>query len=263
MNDKGRDSAQRFLAIIIIIAMMMTMSIPAPVVVFFAIVIYFVWRAVERSEQQQIEGIFHFYVLANEILRDEDRRWFGYEIAEVIERGEEILRLMRDPPPLVYFALGALYKKAGNASAAADHLSVVLESDLGNENKITVPSPELRYYVKMLRRLERDPAEKPQLMAAVRSLERMRQARAARLLAEAREQLQRQPAATLSSQQPRALLEEAKAAHIVEEEDSGARLGEQKEARRKRGEEPAAPPPITQLLREMYDEEEPPRRSQT
>ncbi len=253
MNNQGRDSAQRFLAIVVIIAMMMTMSIPAPVVVFFAIVIYFVWRAVERSEQQQIEGIFHFYVLANEILRDEDRRWFGYEIAEVIGRGEEILSLMKDPPPLVYFALGALHKKAGNVNAAADYLSLVLESDLGNENKITVPSPELRYYVKMLRRLERDPAEKPQLMAAVRSLERMRQARAARLLAEAREQLQQQPTATLDATPPRALLEEAKPTQIEEK----------RETRRRKRQEPAPPPPITQLLREMYDEEEPPRRRQT
>ncbi|CDM65965.1 hypothetical protein [Pyrinomonas methylaliphatogenes] len=244
MSNKGRDSAQRFLAIVVIIAMMMTMSIPAPVVVFFAIVIYFVWRAVERSEQQQIEGIFQFYVLANEILRDEDRRWFGYEIVEVIDRGEEILRMMKDPPPLVYFALGALYKRAGNMSAAADYLSYVFESESADESRITVPSPELRYYVKTLRRLEREPAEKPQIMAAVRSLERMRQTRGARLLAEAREGLSEAKRA-ITARASRALLEEPKKPHpeALETAESAHR-------------EPAPPPPISELLRDMYDEDQ-------
>ena len=32
--------------------------------------------------------MFDFYIAADAILRDEERRWYGFEIAEVIEHGE-------------------------------------------------------------------------------------------------------------------------------------------------------------------------------
>ena len=69
MSGRGKEAAQRLLAIVVIIAMMMTMGIPAPVIIFFAVVVYFVWRAVQRSEQQETGRIFEFYIAAHEILR--------------------------------------------------------------------------------------------------------------------------------------------------------------------------------------------------
>src|SRR5205085_1869988 len=153
---------------------------------FFATVVYFVWRAVQRSEQQDVKNIFDFYVSANEILRDEEKRWYGFEVTRVIAEGERVLHLMSDPPPLVYYTLGALYHRAGDHEAAAEHLAYVLEDVGGDEASRTQPSSELRRYVDVLRRIEREPNEAPQTTAAMRSLERARRARAAAMLEESR-----------------------------------------------------------------------------
>src|ERR687883_1651375 len=106
MGNKGKEAGHKVLAIIVILAMLALMGIPAPVIFFFAVVVYFIWRAVERSEQHETRRIFDFYLNAHEILRDDERRWFGYEVREVIEQGESILHMMKDAPPLVYFTLG-------------------------------------------------------------------------------------------------------------------------------------------------------------
>ncbi|MGH9902788.1 MAG: hypothetical protein ACRD68_13350, partial [Pyrinomonadaceae bacterium] len=186
MGSSGKEAVQRLLAIIVIMAMLSVMGIPLTVIIFFAIVIYFVWRAVQRSEQQDIRSIFDFYILANEILRDEERRWYGFEIQRAIERGERVLHSMPDPPPLVYFTLGALYHRAGDHAAAAEHLAYLLENDQGDEAPRFTYSAELRRYVEVLRRLEREPAEAPQTMSAIRSLDRARRTRAAAMLEESR-----------------------------------------------------------------------------
>jgi hypothetical protein len=49
------------------------------------------------------------------------------------------------------------------------------------------PSKDLREYVRMLRKIERAPAESPQTSAAIRSLERSRKNRASKMLAHSRE----------------------------------------------------------------------------
>src|ERR671932_2571411 len=186
---KGQETAQRLIAIVVIMAMLGVMGIPLTVIVFFATVVYFVWRAVQRSEQQDVKNIFDFYIAANEILREDEKRWYGFEITQVIGEGERVLHLMPDPPPLVYFTLGALYHRAGDHDSAAEHLAYVLEDERGDEHSRTQPSPELRRYVEVLRRIEREPAEAPQTMAAIRSLERARRSRAAAMLDEARARL--------------------------------------------------------------------------
>ncbi|HWS55909.1 MAG TPA: hypothetical protein VN228_17350, partial [Pyrinomonadaceae bacterium] len=183
---KGQETAQRLLAIIVIMAMLGVMGIPLTVIFFFATVVYFVWRAVQRSERQDIKNIFDFYISANEVLRDDEKRWYGFELGHVIGEGERVLHLMADPPPLVYFTLGALYHRAGDHEAAAEHLAYVLEDERGDESARLAPSPELRRYVEVLRRVEREPTEAPQTMAAIRSLERARRTRAAEMLAESR-----------------------------------------------------------------------------
>ncbi len=193
MNGKNKEATQRMLAIIVIIAMMLTMGIPLPVIVFFAIVIYFVWRAVQHTERQEIEGIFNFYIAASEILRDDERRWFGFEIAKVMAHGENILHDMRDAPPLVHFALGALAHRVSDDAVASEHLSYILEDNRGNETHYLNASPELQRYVQVLRNLEREPASGPQTMTAIRNLERTRTARAAQMLEESRARLAAKP----------------------------------------------------------------------
>ena len=241
MSNKGRDSAQRLLAIIVIIAMLAVMGIPVSVIVFFAIVTYFIWRAVQRTEHQETGRIFEFYIAANDILRDEERRWFGFEIAEVIERGERVLHAMTDPPPLVYFALGALYHHAGDHEAAVEHLSYVIENDLSDERHRNAPSPELRRYVHILRKLEREPAEAPQTMAAIRSLERTRRNFGAVLLNESRERLNLIP--SLASKNTQADSSSKNARH-----EANPLVAKHQSAL-------APPPPIADVLRDVYEEE--------
>lgn len=192
MNSSGKEHIQRFLAILIIIAMMMSIGIPAPIIVFFSIVVYFVWRAVQRTDQHLTGRIFEFYLAAHEILRDEERSWYGFEIREAIRLGEETLHELPDAPPLVYFALGWLYERAGEHERAAQLLAHVFENEQAEERRLVTPSPELKRYVQVLRRLEREPAEAPQTMAAMRGLERARRLRGAALLAESRAQLAEQ-----------------------------------------------------------------------
>ena len=242
MNTKGRETIQRLLAIIVIVAMLNVMGIPASVLVFFSVVTFFIWRAVQRSEHQETGRIFEFYVRANDILREEERRWYGFEISQVIEEGERVLHQMSDPPPLVYFALGALYHAAGDHEASVEHLSYVLENDLADERHRVAPSPELRRYVFVLRKLEREPTEAPQTLAAIRSLERARRSRAATLLNESRERLKMIP--TLA--QP-------------EKSTQNAPLSGDSVVKPVTGRIHGAPQlthtPIAEVLRDVYDEE--------
>jgi nitrogen fixation-related uncharacterized protein len=201
MTGKGREAAQRLLAIIVIISMLGMMGIPPTVIVFFAVVTYFIWRAVQRSEYEDTARIFKFYIAANDILRDEDKRWYGFEIEEIIERGERAVHSMIDPPPLACFTLGALQHRAGNYEAAIDQLTDVVENEAFDERYRRAPSPELRRYVHILRKLEREPAEAPQTMAAIRSLDRARRNRAASILAESRERVNAVAVAARSSAQ--------------------------------------------------------------
>ncbi len=243
MNGKRRDSAQRFLAIIVIVAMLAVMGIPVSVIVFFAVVTYFIWRAVQRSEHQETGRIFEFFIAANDILRDEERRWFGFEIAEVIHRGELLLQSHYDPPPLVYFAMGALYHHAGDHESAVEHLSFIVENDLADERHLNSPSPELRRYVHILRKLEREPAEAPQTMAAIRSLERSRRNHGKAMLDESRERLLSIPA----------LRSAASHAAPLSASGPGSRTSDSGTAKAQGS--LAKPPPIADVLRDVYEEE--------
>jgi tetratricopeptide (TPR) repeat protein len=247
MGTKGREATQRILAIIVIIAMLGVMGIPPSVIIFFTVITYFIYRAVQRSEHQETGRIFEFFISANDILRDEERRWYGFEIMEVIERGERVLHSMSDPPPLVYYTLGALYNHAGDHQAAVEHLSYVVENDLADERHRLTPSPELSRYVHILRKLEREPSEAPMTMAAIRSLDRARRQRAATLLAESRQRLEAIPALAQAPQPaPSTFIE-----HVPSQTETPARRTTP--APRRPGAQP--PPPISDVLRDVYEEE--------
>jgi hypothetical protein len=253
MGSKGRDTGQKLVAIIVILAMLALMGIPPTVIIFFTTVVYFVWRAVDRSEQHETRRIFDFYLAANEILREDERRWFGFEITEVIGQGEAVVHSMADPPPLAHFALGALYHRAGDYEAATEHLAYVSEAEAGNEKHCTSPSPELRRYVRVLRRLERDPSEGPQTLAAVRNLERTRRAQIATLLEESRK-LNVAPALNAATAATRDSYPSA--TQTATHEDVTLRLPL---AAHTNAPHPLSPPPkpapISEVLRDLYEEE--------
>ncbi|MDT7690068.1 MAG: hypothetical protein QOE46_2827 [Acidobacteriota bacterium] len=244
---KGQETAQRLIAVVVIMAMLGMMGIPLTVIVFFATVVYFVWRAVQRSEQQDVKNIFDFYIAANEILRDEERRWYGFEVNQVIGEGERVLHMMVDPPPLVYFTLGALHHRAGDYESAAEHLAYVLEDAGGDEHARTQPSQELRRYVEVLRRIEREPTEAPQTMAAVRGLERARRSRATVMLEESRVQLRSAP-----PQRQQGAMPAASSAHRGDERALHTFAAGKRPPLTPT---PTVPPPIADVLRDLYEEE--------
>ncbi len=246
MGSKGKDAGHKLIAITVILAMLALMGIPPMAIFFFIIVVYFIWRAVDRSEQHETRRVFDFYLNANNILREEERSWYGYEIREVIEQGEHVLHTMTDAPPLVYFTLGALHHRAGMHAEAVEHFAYVVESAAGDERQLTTPTPELRRYVSVLRRLEHEPADGPQTIAAIRSLERARRTHAAALLADSRAQLIHTQAA-LPHAGPQPGTTSAQARH-----DATVRLAFNASQPTPA---PTMPPPIADVLRDVYEEE--------
>ncbi len=178
------------IAVIVIVAMLGAVGLSPVIMVFFFGMILVIWIVARHTQTREVERIFDFYVAADAILREEERRWYGFEIAEVIEQGECLLETMPDAPPLNYFVLGALYNRLGNHQATVEYLSRLVEDERYDEAHRTVPSPQLRRYVTMLRQIEYHPSTAPQTLAAVRSLERARQKIAGRLLMESRSMLE-------------------------------------------------------------------------
>ena len=175
---------------IVIAAMLDLIGLSPVLIVFFFAAGFLVWVAVARSNRREAREVFDFYIAADEILRDEERHWYGFEIIEIVSRGERVLGWMPDPPLLVHFSLGALQHRVGDYESAVENLAEVVETGLTEEHDRSFPSPALRHYVQLLRNIEREPAIAPLALAAVRSLERGRRTRAALLLTESRERLQ-------------------------------------------------------------------------
>jgi tetratricopeptide (TPR) repeat protein len=198
---------------------------------------FVMWLVTRRAQMREVERIFEFYVAAEAILRDEERRWYGFEIAEVIEHGESLLELMPDPPPLSYFTLGALYQRLGNHEAAVQYLSRLTEDQHWDETHRVTPSSQLRRYVTMLRRLELHPAAEPQMLAAVRNLERVRQRNASKMLLDSRSLLENAPAAATTAEPPAPEQKEA----VFSPSAPLSSI--------------SAPPPISTVLRDVYQDE--------
>jgi hypothetical protein len=181
-----KEKGQYIMVFGIIASMLLVAQIPVFVVFFFGVFAFFALKMFSSSWRNETREIFEFYLSANEILRDDERKWFGFEISDAINKGEMIKRNMSAVPPLVHFALGALYHKIEDHKAAIKHLSHVAEGKNTDELSYVYPTPELRHYVKILRKIERDPAEAPLTSAAIRSLERARRVRGSALLEESR-----------------------------------------------------------------------------
>ena len=221
------------IAVIVIVAMLDAVGVPPMIMVLFTGMCFVIWLFARRAQTREVERIFDFYIAADAVLREEERRWYGFEIAEVIEHGESLLEIMPDPPPLNYYVLGALYQRLGNHAASAEYLSRVIEDERYDETHRTAPSPQLRRYVSMLRRIEYQPSLAPQTLAAIRSLERARQRNASKLLEDSRALVveEQEKPVTETTEAPK---EPRFAASVPLSEIS-------------------APPPISTVLHDVYD----------
>jgi hypothetical protein len=188
-----KERGQYLLAFAVVGSMLLVAGFPVFVIFFFGIFAYFLLRMFSSGSRSETREIFEFYLTANEILRDDERRWYGFEIHEAISRGEDIVQRMSGAPPLVHFALGALQNKVGNHKAAVSNLAYVVENTSSDETAYVYPTPELRNYVKVLRKIEREPADAPLTSSAVRALERARKLRAKTLLEESRTKFAEHP----------------------------------------------------------------------
>jgi hypothetical protein len=226
------------IAVIVIVAMLDAVGVPPVIMVLFTGMVFVIWLFARRAQLREVERIFDFYIAADAILREEERRWYGFEISEVIEHGESLLEIMPDPPPLNYFALGALYQRLGNHHATVEYLSRLTEDEQYDEAHRTAPSPQLRRYVSMLRRIEYHPAIAPQTLGAVRSLERARQRSASKMLNESRAKIDTEKDARDKTLAPEtATREEAMFAPSLPLSAI------------------SAPPPISKVLHDVYQDE--------
>ena len=130
MRPATKRLVQKTVALIVIVALLDLVGLSPTLIVFFFLAGFLVWLTVGRSNRREAREVFEFYVAADEILRDEERHWYGFEITEVVHRGERVLGWMPDPPPLVYFSLGALHHRAGDYEAAVEYLAEVVETGL-------------------------------------------------------------------------------------------------------------------------------------
>jgi hypothetical protein len=240
MNPGRVTLTTKVIALIITVAMFDGMGISPVILVFFTGVAVVVWLFARRAQAREIERIFDFYVAADAILREEERRWYGFEIAEVIEHGETMLEIMPDPPPLNHFALGALYHRLGNHQATVEYLSRITENDDFDETHRVAPSPQLRRYVMMLRRIEYHPSSAPQTLAAIRSLERARKRHATTMLFDSRNLLDAEKRRAQAAKQVPEVTE-ARAERTFAQSLPLSAI--------------SAPPPISQVLSDVYQDE--------
>jgi hypothetical protein len=238
MTSAGRLTTKA-IAVIVIVAMLDAVGVPPVIMVLFTGMILVIWLFARRAQAREVERIFDFYIAADAILREEDRRWYGFEIAEVIEHGESLLDIMPDPPPLSYFAIGALYQRLGNHRATVEYLSRLAEDEHCDETHRTAASPQLRRYVSMLRRVEHQPAIAPQTLGAIKSLERTRQRSAGNMLNESRSALDAETAEREEKSQTETTAKHEEAMFAPSLPLSAI----------------SAPPPISKVLHDVYQDE--------
>lgn len=180
LREKGRYA----LAFCVIAAMLYFVGFPVFLLFFFGVLVYFIWKAFSSAQGSSVKRIFELYLTSAEILREDGRRWFGFEVQQAIEKGETLVRELSAVPPLVHFVLGALHRKSGDQAAAVRHLSVVAGDERTDESAIFDPTKELADYARVLRKVEREPSNSPVTSSAVRSLERLRRTKADTMLAD-------------------------------------------------------------------------------
>ena len=240
MASGARTLATKVIAVVIIVALLDAVGVPPVIMMMVTGAVMVVWLFARHAQSREVERLFDFYIAADSILREEDRRWYAFEISEVIAEGERTLDSMADPPPLHLFVLGSLYHRLGDYKAAVEYFSRLVDDESTDELQRANPSPQLRRYVSTLRRIEDEPSLAPQSLAAVRNLERARRKYARDLLLESRDRL-------AGDKQ----IEEPLTAQI----DTTPKAAEQ--AHHAESTHLSAPPPISEVLHNVYDDQSP------
>lgn len=227
MKRSTRQIGQKVVALVVIVAMLDLVGVAPGIIVFLTGAGIVVWLVARRSEKRETRRIFTFYVSAADILGDEKRHRYEFEVEDAINKGEQILIGLPDAPPLLLFALGALYHRTEEYEAALENLTPILDDKWMQQLHRVSPSPQLRRYVAALRRIESDPSPEPAFKSAVENLESMRRKRAREIWLECREQVLRRQREV--------------------DEAAGPISGERLQLN--------PPPPISDLLSDLYDEE--------
>src|SRR6185369_84451 len=106
MASGARTLATKVIAVVIIVALLDAVGVPPVIMMMVTAAVMVVWLFARHAQSREVERLFDFYIAADSILREEDRRWYAFEIREVIADGERSLDSMTDPPPLHLFVLG-------------------------------------------------------------------------------------------------------------------------------------------------------------
>jgi hypothetical protein len=238
----NRDSgklAQKLVAVILVGAILAAVGVSVFIIISVVAAGMLIMIAVQRSQRRKTDLVFAFYVAADEVLCDEERR-YRFEVADAIKAGEKVVRLLPDPPPLSSFALGALYYSVDDHNAAIEHLALAAEEQILKDSIHKKPSRQLRRYVARLRQIERAPQRFARVNAAIHNLERLHRETGARLLAESQRHLKK--------------LVEAYANDAAEQsklpQPDGGMISPARQLS-----SITAPPPISKVLNDVYQEE--------
>ena len=127
MASGARILATKAIAVVIVVAMLDAVGVPPVIMMMVTGAVLVVWLFSRHTQSREVEKLFDFYVAAAAILREEERRWYAFEISEVISEGERSLEAIADPPPLHLFALASLYHRLGDHKSAVEYLSRLVE----------------------------------------------------------------------------------------------------------------------------------------
>ena len=179
------------LAVAVVLIFAGVLPVAKAVLISFVAAGLLIFVVVRQAIRRKTEVIFDFYVAADEVLRESDRKRYHFEVSDVIRCGEDVAASLPDPPALCSFTLGALHNSIGDHIAVVEHLGIAAEEERLKESSHVSPSRKLRRYVKRLRQIERSPQRWPRLSSAINNLEMMQQESAARMLAESQQHLKR------------------------------------------------------------------------
>ena len=74
------ENAQYALALGVVGVLLYIVGLPAFVIFFLGAFSFFLWKLFASGAASDTRKIFEFYLAANEILHDDDRRWYGFEV---------------------------------------------------------------------------------------------------------------------------------------------------------------------------------------
>jgi Flp pilus assembly protein TadB len=66
------------ISVIVIVAILNAVGLSPVVMVFVTGVVFVIWGVTRRAQMREVERVFEFYVSADAILREEERRWYGF-----------------------------------------------------------------------------------------------------------------------------------------------------------------------------------------